>query len=242
MRPYVWLVAISSFTATSSAWPALPHFELQQAASTNEAQTERSMKSTCKRITQLSNLSDVAGNQTLRDTLIADQKLTPEQVDYIETKKDAIESELATLTSNTTLSTECNSINAHRKAVKDCKKLDKLEKLVEMANNKTAYDEHLAGELLNKMQMEQLKKNMEDAEIKLQALHGNSTLVELCANESGLRQNGAIGQAAGGIGEAAVDNSGAISLSTSGATALRTRLRAVSYALGMAWLGTMIFL
>lgn len=204
MRPYAWLVAISTLTATSYAWPALPHFELQQAANTNEAPTERSIKGTCKRIAQLSNLSNVAANQTLRDTLLADKKLTQEQVEYIETKKDAIESELNDLSSNTTLATECGTINAHRKAVKDCKKLRKLEQLVELATNKTAYDEHLAGELLNQKQMEQLKKNMENAEIKLQALRGNSTLVDLCTNEIGLQQNGAAGQAgqaAGNIGE-----------------------------------------
>lgn len=206
MRPYVWLVAISSLAATSCAWPALPHFELQQAVNTNEAQPEQSTKATCKRLGHLSHLSNVATNQTLRDTLLADGKLSQEQIDYIVIEGDAITSELNTLKSNTTLMSECGTINAHSKALKDCKKLDKLEKLVEMANNKTAYDEHLAGELLNKMQMEQLKKNMENAEIKLQALRGNSTLVALCTNEVGLRQNGGAGQAAGIIGEGAFIN------------------------------------
>ncbi|KAF1360919.1 hypothetical protein EJ07DRAFT_177021 [Lizonia empirigonia] len=103
-----------------------------------------------------------------------------------------------------------------------------------MANNKTAYDEHLAGELLNKKQVEQLKKNMEGAEIKLQELCSNSTLVKLCTNEVGLQQNGASEQQVGDIGEAAVDNSGAISLSTSDATTiwLRARLTPCTMAFG----------
>ncbi|KAJ4349115.1 hypothetical protein N0V95_004857 [Ascochyta clinopodiicola] len=143
----------------------------------------------------------MAANQTNLDAMLASRKLTQEQIDYIETKKDAINSELQELSSNTTLTAECGVIDAHRKAVRDCKKLDKLENLAELAKNKTAYDEHLAGEVLNKKQTEQLKQNMEDAELKLQKLRSNSTLVKLCTDEVGLRQNGAVGQQAEDIGE-----------------------------------------
>ncbi|KAJ4392736.1 hypothetical protein N0V91_011287 [Didymella pomorum] len=162
----------------------------------------------------------MAANQTRLDGLLANKKLTQTQVDDILSKKDSINAELQQLSSNSTLTAECGVITAHRKVIKGCKKLDKLEKLVGLANNKTAYDEHLAGEILNQKQIEQLKKNMETAELKLQELRSNSTLVELCTNEIGLRQNGAAGQQAGGnIGEAAVDNSGAISMTTSDASA-----------------------
>ncbi|KAJ4329849.1 hypothetical protein N0V87_010513 [Didymella glomerata] len=177
----------------------------------------------------------MAANQTRLDTLLAEKKLTQEQVDNILSKKDAINTELQQLSSNSTLTAECGVINAHRKVVKGCRKLDKLEKLVELANNKTAYDEHLAGEILNQKQTEQLKKNMETAELKLQELRNNGTLVELCTNEIGLRQNGAAGHQAGGdIGEAAVDNSGAISLTTSDAavSSLRTLQHPCTFALG----------
>lgn len=201
MRSYGWLVAISALIATSHARPELPHFELQQAGNANAVSAQRSVKGTCKRIAALTNLSNMAANQTSLDTMLADKKLTQEQVNYIEAKKDAISSELEALSANATLVTECGTIDAHRKAVRDCKKLDKLEKLTELATNKTAYDEHLAGEILNQKQIEQLKNNMEDAELKLQEMRSNSTLVELCANEVGLRQNGAVGQQAGDIGE-----------------------------------------
>ncbi|KAH6633632.1 hypothetical protein C7974DRAFT_412614 [Boeremia exigua] len=241
MRPFAWLVAISSFTAVSHALPQLPHFELQQASSTNEAPSQRSIEGTCKRIAELNNLSNIATNQTLRDALLANKKIRQDQVDYIETMKDAINSELQDLNSNTTLTVECGPIEAHKKAVKDCKKLDKLKKLVEMASNKTAYDEHLAGELLNQKQMEQLWKNMENAEIKLQKLRTNSTLVDLCTNEIGLRQNGAVGQQAGDIGNVPVDNSGAISMSSSDATALRSAPWALTCALvSLLWAATVL--
>ncbi|KAF2628255.1 hypothetical protein BU25DRAFT_421236 [Macroventuria anomochaeta] len=238
MRSYSWLVVISAFIASSHAWPEPPHFELQQTENTNAASAHRSVQGTCKRIAALTNLSNMVANQTRMDTLLADRKLTQEQVDYMETKKDAIKSELQRLSSNTTLVAECDVINAHSKAVKDCKKLDKLEKLAELANNKTAYDEHLAGEILNQKQTEQLKKNMEDAEIKLQELRSNSTLIGLCTDEIGLRQDGAAGQQAGDIGEAAVDNSGAISLSTSEAIRSRSGTWKVTFALAS---GTFIF-
>lgn len=202
MRPYGWFFAISVFLATSYARPNLPHFELQQASSMDADPAQRSVKGTCKRIAALTNLSTMAANQTRIDTLLADKRLTQEQVDNILSKKDAINAELQRLSSNTTLTTECGVINAHRKFVKGCKKLDKLEQLVELANNKTAYDEHLAGEILNQKQTEQLKKNMESAELKLQELRSNSTLVELCTNEIRLQQNGSAGHQIGGdIGE-----------------------------------------
>lgn len=201
MRPYGWLIALSALIATSHAWPGLPHLGLRQAGNTNAASTQKSVQGTCKRIAALTNLSNMVANQTALATMLANKKLTQEQIDYMETQKDAIKSELQELSSNTTLTTECGIIDAHRKAAKACKKLDKLEKLAEMANNKTAYDEHLAGELLNKEQVEQLKKNIEDAEVKLQELRSNSTLVKLCTNEVSLQQNGASEQEVGDIGE-----------------------------------------
>lgn len=203
MHPYGWLIVISAFVATSYARPELPRFELQQASSANTDSAERSVKDTCKRLAALTNLSNMAADQKRLDTMLTDKKLTQEQADNIVSKKDAINAELQELSSNTTLTAECCVIDAHRKAVEGCKKLDKLEKLVELANNKTAYDEHLAGEILNQRQTEQLKKNMENAELKLQELRSNSTLVELCTNEIGLRQNDAAGQQAGNIGEGA---------------------------------------
>lgn len=196
-----WIIALGVLTTAIHAWPELPHFELQQAGAANSGSAQQSIKGTCKRIAALTNLSSMAANQTSLDAMLADKKITQEQVDYLETTKDAINAELQDLNSNTTLTAECGTLNAHRKAVKDCKRLDKLEKLVELANNKTAYDEHLAGELLNQKQTEQLKKNMEDAEIRLQQMRGNGTLVKLCTNEIGLQQNGAAGQPAGDIGD-----------------------------------------
>lgn len=203
MRSCRWLFTLFALVTTSRAWLEPPHFELQQADKADAASRHRSVQGTCKRISALTKLSSMAANQTVLDSMLADKKLTQEQVDYIETKKDAINSELQELSSNATLLAECGVISAHRKAVRDCKQLDKLERLAELANNKTAYEEHLAGEVLNEKQVERLKKNMEDAEVKLQKLRSNSTLIELCTNGTGLQQNGVVGQQGGNIGEGA---------------------------------------
>lgn len=200
MRPYGWFIALSSVLATSYALPQLPHFELQQTGAADS--TQQSLKSTCKRIEALTKLSNMSANQTHLAELLAEKRITQAQVDDMEKKKDAVNTELEALNSNTTVAAECGSINAHHQAVKDCQRLDKLEKLTNLANNKTAYNEHLAGELLNQKQTEQLKKNMETAELKLQELRSNSTLVALCTNEIGLRQNGASHQL-GDIGQGA---------------------------------------
>lgn len=235
MRTYGWLIAASSLLATTYAWPQLPHFELQETGVVDVTTTQQSLKGTCKRIEALTRLSNMAANQTRLNELLAEERLTQAQVDDIDNKKDAVNAELQALIANATVATECGSIHAHHQAVKDCKKLDKLEKLTNLANNKTAYDEHLAGELLNKKQTEQLKKNMETAEIKLQEMRGNTTLVVLCAKEVGLRQNGASHEL-GDIGQVAVDNSGAISMSTSGAPLLKPDTWLASRLLGCAWL------
>lgn len=149
MHSYGWLIAIFIVFMTAYASPTLPHFELQQNSEANAPLAKRSVQSTCKRIAVLTTLLNTAINQTSLDAMLADNRLTQEQVDYIETKDNAINSELQELSSNTTLIAECDAIIAHQKTVKDCKRLDKLGKLVKLANNKTAYDEHLTGELLN---------------------------------------------------------------------------------------------
>lgn len=200
MHAFGWFVAISSLLASSQAWTELPHFELEETIGADTALVQRYVKGTCRRIAALTNLSNMAANQTLLDELLSERKISKAQVDDIKQRKDDINAELQTLNSNATLAAECGAVNAHRQAVKDCKRLAKLEQLAELAKNKTAYDEHLAGELLNQKQTEQLKKNMETAEIKLQEMRSNSTLVEVCTTDVALQRNGAASQH-GGIGE-----------------------------------------
>ena len=96
-----------------------------------------------------------------------------------------VAAQLELLISNTTLTAECDVINADHKAASECKKLKKLEKLAELASEKRSDPEPLVGEILNEIQQEYLTKTMEEAELNLQQLRTNSTLMNVCGGEFG---------------------------------------------------------
>jgi hypothetical protein len=179
------LLALTSFSHASQQ--TLPLAVRQNGGSTTVSKT-------CKQIQVLTALSHLANNQTALDAMAAKGKIDQERAKWIKSEAAEITTELNTLTSNATLTAACATIDAQRKLAKQCMKLKKLEKLAALANNQTALDEQLASEILNKKQTEELKKNIQEAQAKLQKLRSNSTLVSLCANDTaGLQQNGAIG-------------------------------------------------
>lgn len=140
----------------------------------------------------LEKLTNAATSQKFNfEVMVAEDNLSQQEIDWIVSDAGPLATELRDLKSNATLTTQCGAINAHKNAVADCTKLDKLERLVELANNKTAYNEHLAGEILNKKQVDQLHKNMEEAAVKLQEVRTNTTLITLCNAEPDLRSHGA---------------------------------------------------
>lgn len=200
MRFLIFLLVVLCCTVESFAWPQnLPLGDVppNNPPATNNTQPTNNNPSTrksCKRIRVLTFLNNVVTNQTAMDKLVSKSKFTQDQLDYLKSKKTELAAQLEALTSNSTLTAACDAMNAQRAAAKKCKKIKKLEKLVALANNQTAYNEHLAAEVLNPKQIEQLQKNLEDAQVKLQRLRSNSTLMRLCAGDiGGLQQNGAIG-------------------------------------------------
>lgn len=176
--------------ATSNARPGAVHFETRQDYSSQGD----AIQGFCKRIRALTMFANMVTNQTTFNDIVAQSHLNQEQIEFIKTQTTKFVAELDSLTSNTTLTGRCEIINAHNEVVKQCKKLTKLERSTELANNQTALNEHLAGETLNQKQVEQLKKNMESAEINLQEMRGNSTLIRLCTSEIELQQNEALQQ------------------------------------------------
>ncbi|KAL6709334.1 hypothetical protein ACN47E_001741 [Coniothyrium glycines] len=147
----------------------------------------------CERIRVLTALNGLASNQTALDNLFAEGKMDQKRKDWLEGEASNIASQLNTLNSNVTLTNECATVNAQRKVAKQCKRLKKLKKLAALSNNQTALDEHLAKEILNQKQVEQLRKSIAEAPMKLQRLQSDSTLVALCnENTSQLQQNGAM--------------------------------------------------
>jgi hypothetical protein len=179
-----------SCVALSSA-AEIPHFDLQRNQD-DSSSPDFSTVARCKRMQVLEKLINAAESQKFNfEVMVAEDNLSQQEIDWVMSDAGPLATELRDFKSNTTLTAQCEVINVHKKAVADCTKLDKLERLVELANNKTAYDEHLAGEILNKKQVDQLHKNMEEAAVKLQELRTNTTLVTLCNVEPGLRSHGA---------------------------------------------------
>jgi hypothetical protein len=221
MRAFTFFVALFlAFISTSSAWSP---FETKQDADA-ATPSNNGIRKTCRHIRALTHFASLANNQTKLDELLAGGLFTTAQEAYIKSRAAASSSELASLTSNTTLTSECEVINAQRAVRRQCRRLSRLEQLTELANNKTAYDEFLAAKTFNKKQVEDLERSMETAEIDLQMLRENATLTEICAREPDLG-NGAIGMGeclTDGLRDvcganssvAAMDRSGAISLTS----------------------------
>lgn len=190
MRSFVLaLVVLWTALASSSAWSLTASIQPRQ---NNGQPTNRSTKKTCNRILALKFLTNLSTNQTALDAMLAKGKLDKIQVAWIKSEATNLSAELTTLTSNTTLTAECNTIRQQRKLARKCKRLAKLEKLAALAGNQTALDERIAK--LNQKQVEKLKKKIEKAPGKLEALKKNGTLVALCSNGTlQSQQDGVIG-------------------------------------------------
>jgi hypothetical protein len=169
--------------ATSHAWTNVLPLEARRH---NENNTAVSIEKTCRRIEVLTKLHDIANNQTALNDMLTDSKIAQARIDWIKNKGAETTPEFDTLTANATLTAECDSINAQRDADNECRKLGQLEKLVDLANNLAP----LA--LLTQDQKDRLQQKLVKAELELQELRNNSTLMGLCANAVNLQPNGEI--------------------------------------------------
>ncbi|RAR05914.1 hypothetical protein DDE83_007185 [Stemphylium lycopersici] len=198
-----------SYASLSYALSENSLFPVRSDDDPNIMRRDAGIDKTCARIRALERLDDIANNQAALDALSTDGKLARARIDWIKEHTAEITADLDNLTSNTTLTTECDAINAQRDTAHQCKKLARLEKLLDFTNNKTALDEQIAGHFLSQSQRERLQRKIESAELTLQELKANSTLLGICSNvDSSLQQNGA-------IGDQSVDGSGAISMTKS---------------------------
>jgi hypothetical protein len=128
-----------------------------------------------------------------------------------------------------------DTVKANRETIHRCMNLKKLEKLEDatLGSKTTPEMEPIIGNTPNVGPQEHLTKATEKAELELQLLRSNSTLMALCAGELGLQheqqQSGMIGNRKSichlflehysDVRVEAIDNSGAISFSTSSAAA-----------------------
>ena len=148
---------------------------------------------TCRRLRTLTKLDKIAHNETLMDTMTMRDKFAQQRIDWIKSNRADITAKLEELQSNSTLTAECDSLNAQRDAFRECKALNTLEKLVNSTNGQTGLNQGPTANFLNDEQKQGLQQKFEKALLKLQELKANATLMGLCNSDAVLQQNGAIG-------------------------------------------------
>lgn len=180
------IVVLCAFITFASA---LPSADITLTLSPLESRKDRngtagggnSINRTCKKLSKLEKITQLAANQTHLDDLITKGKLTTEEVDALKAKAANSTTELATMTSNATLVSECAAVNARKRVQRQCKTMAKLAKLTSIANNQTAIDALAADKSLNSTQVEKLQEKIANAVAKLQTMQSNTTLTDLCA-------------------------------------------------------------
>ncbi|KAL1797831.1 hypothetical protein ACET3X_004437 [Alternaria dauci] len=200
-----------ALVTTSTAWTTNPSLGLWRGDDTVNTTRQVDIDKTCKRLRTLTKLNEIAKNDTALDATSIPAKLAQERIDWIKSNSADITAKLDELQSNSTLVAECDTLNAQRDAVRECKVLDTLEKLVNLTDGQTGLNQGPVADLLDDEQKQKLQQKFEKASLKLQELKTNATLMALCNSDAMLQQNGA-------ISSQVVDNSGAISMTKSAAS------------------------
>lgn len=183
-----------AFFATAFAFPDL-HI-LDSRKNKNGTSKGNSANKACRQMAKLTQLTELAANQTKLDALVTKGKLTTDDVTTLKAKAANSTATLQTLQSNTTLVDECNAINANKKVKAQCAGMKQLAKLAAMATNQTALDAFVAKKKLNDTQVTDLKDKIAKSQTKLQEMQSNSTLTALCAQQKSAKSgdNNANGQ------------------------------------------------
>ncbi|KAI4651932.1 hypothetical protein J4E93_002128 [Alternaria ventricosa] len=190
---------------------------------------------TCRRLRTLTKLNKIAHNETLMDSMIMRDKFAQQRIDWIKNNSDDITAKLEALASNSTLTAECDTINAQHDTARECKALQTLERLVNSTNGHTDFNGRPAADFLSDEQKQKSQQKFEKAELKLQQLRSNVTLLGLCNNDFMSQQGGV-------IGNQVVDNSGAISMTRSVASSHMRQLGDASSLMALTILMTVLML
>ena len=178
---------------TSTAWTTNPSLKLWRGGDTFNTTRQIEIDKICRRLRTLTKLNDIAKNDTALDATSISAKLAQERIDWIKSNRADITAKLEELQSNSTLTAECDSLNAQRDAFRECKALNTLEKLVNSTNGQTGLNQGPTANFLNDEQKQGLQQKFEKALLKLQELKADATLMGLCNSDAVLQQNGAIG-------------------------------------------------
>ncbi|KAF2635768.1 hypothetical protein P280DRAFT_522885 [Massarina eburnea CBS 473.64] len=208
MRSVSFIVALLFALVGFSA--AFPQFHMLEARKGNKNDTSASAKGNgtkgnsvnkmCKQMAKLTKLTELASNQTKMDALVSKGKLNDTEVTSLKSKAAEAETKLKTMTSNSTLVSECAVVDAHQETIGQCKQMKGLSKLASLASNQTAMDAWVAKKKLNDTQVTKFKDQISKAQTKLDSLNGNTTLTDICSKETS--QKGASGTGATQAGTA----------------------------------------
>lgn len=146
------------------------------------------IKALCKRIRVLTVLNKTANDPAVLSSLVASGRIKETQLAFVKSSAASINAQLTDLTTNVTLKAECNVINASRKTTRQCRRLKKLERVVNLASNNTADAARLIGEILKTKDKEGLNKTIAEARVQLEQLKSNNTLTRLCETKAGSSQ------------------------------------------------------
>jgi hypothetical protein len=155
--------------------------------------SDTDIERTCRRLRTLTKLNEIANNQTIPDIMNMPGNFVQERIDWIRRNSADITARLDELTSNSTLTAECETMDAQRDTARKCKTLRTLERLVNSTNGQIGLGERPATDFLADAQEQKLQQRFEKAQLKLQELKTNATLMRFCTGNAMLQQNGAIG-------------------------------------------------
>ncbi|KAF3020662.1 hypothetical protein E8E14_012842 [Neopestalotiopsis sp. 37M] len=139
-----------------------------------------SVKSQCAQVAKLTSQAELATN----DTRLAD-KFDNNQtaIDAFKAKVADKQTQLTTLSANSTLMESCAVIAAHEDAVDSCDKIASWEKNIATAANDTKLTNKFDG---NTTKVDAFKAKASDQATKLAAMTSNTTLTDFCAAQSTL--------------------------------------------------------
>lgn len=162
----------------------------------------------CAEISRLTALTDLVNNSTKFASFTSHHNLTAAQQTKLKDEAANATTKLNTLKSNSTLVSECATIDASSKLQAQCKEMSRLTKITDLANNATALADLQSKHNLTAAQVDKIKDEAANATTKLNAMKSNSTLVSAC-NDLKAENNGAGTATASATAGAKATNSGA---------------------------------
>jgi hypothetical protein len=149
------------------------------------ASSDISVEAQCAEIDDLTQLVQMATNQTLMNGKVTNDNLDVFEAAALFAAAANASTKLTGLSSNATLVAHCAIVNAHKQLATTCDQMTALQKWA----NTTVVDEVGAQQNLSQSQVSFLKSKAADANTELNALQSNSSLVadcqQLLASETG---------------------------------------------------------